>query len=168
MSETAPDPQAAPAAPLVVNIQYIKDLSFEVPGAPAVFTTLRAAPKVDLNLDVQARRVTDGQDVFEVILAIRADATDPNAPANGSEAPARVFLAELAYAGVFTLSGIPENTMEPVLLVECPRILFPFARNILAEVTRDGGFPPVLMQPIDFLALWQNRRGAPVQEPAQA
>jgi len=166
MSETAPTPQTAPAAPLVVNIQYIKDLSFEVPGAPAVFTTLRAAPRVDLNLDVQARRVTDGQDVFEVILAIRADATDPNAPANGAEAASRVFLAELAYAGVFTLTGIPENTMEPVLLVECPRILFPFARNILAEVTRDGGFPPVLMQPIDFLALWQSRRGQPT--PAQA
>lgn len=161
MSETAPTPQTAPAAPLVVNIQYIKDLSFEVPGAPAIFTTLRAAPRVDLNLDVQARRVTDGQDVFEVILAIRADATDPNAPANGAETPARVFLAELAYAGVFTLSGIPENTMEAVLLVECPRILFPFARNILAEITRDGGFPPVLMQPIDFLALWQSRRGQP-------
>lgn len=167
MSETDPNPQAAPAAPLVVNIQYIKDLSFEVPNAPAVFTVLRAAPKVDLNLDVQARRVTEGQDVFEVILAIRADATDPAAPANGAEPPARVFLAELAYAGVFTLTGIPENTMEPVLLVECPRILFPFARNILAEVTRDGGFPPVLMQPIDFLALWQARRGA-AQPTAQA
>lgn len=172
MSETTPAPQnapgAAPAAPLVVNIQYIKDLSFEVPGAPAIFTTLRASPRVDLNLDVQARRVTDGQDVFEVILAIRADATDPNAPANGAEAAARVFLAELAYAGVFTLAGIPENTMEPVLLVECPRILFPFARNILAEVTRDGGFPPVLMQPIDFLALWQSRRGAAAAAAAPA
>jgi preprotein translocase subunit SecB len=168
MSETAPVPQAAPAAPLVVNIQYIKDLSFEVPGAPAIFTTLRAPPKVDLNLDVQARRVTEGQDIFEVILAIRADATDAAAPANGAEGPARVFLAELAYAGVFTLTGIPENNMEPVLLVECPRILFPFARNILAEVTRDGGFPPVLMQPIDFLALWQSRRGQPAQPVANA
>lgn len=173
MSETTPAPQppqgAAHPAPLVVNIQYIKDLSFEVPGAPAIFTTLRAPPRVDLNLDVQARRVTEGQDVFEVILAIRADASDPNAPANGAEAAQRVFLAELAYAGVFTLTGIPENTMEPVLLVECPRILFPFARNILADVTRDGGFPPVLMQPIDFLALWQSRRGIqPAQPPAQA
>ncbi|HTN13032.1 MAG TPA: protein-export chaperone SecB [Acetobacteraceae bacterium] len=170
MSETTPAPQnapgTAPAAPLVVNIQYIKDLSFEVPGAPAIFTTLRAAPRVDLNLDVQARRVTDGQDVFEVILAIRADASDPNAPTNGAEAASRVFLAELAYAGVFTLTGIPENTMEPVLLVECPRILFPFARNILAEITRDGGFPPVLMQPIDFLALWQSRRGTGAAAPA--
>ncbi|HEY0419158.1 MAG TPA: protein-export chaperone SecB [Acetobacteraceae bacterium] len=159
MSDTAPTPQQGP---LVVNIQYIKDLSFEVPGAPAIFTTLRAAPRVDINLDVQARRVTDGQNIFEVILAIRADATDPNAAANGAanggEGANRVFLAELAYAGVFTLTGIPDETMEPVLLVECPRILFPFARNILSDITRDGGFPPVLVQPIDFLALWQQRR----------
>ena len=67
-------------------------------------------------------------------------------------------MAELTYAGVFTLTGLPENAIEPVLLVECPRILFPFARNILADVTRDGGFPPVLLQPIDFVALWQSRR----------
>ena len=79
----------------------------------------------------------------------------------------RVFLAELAYAGVFTLNGLPDETVEPVLLVECPRILFPFARNILADITRDGGFPPVLVQPIDFLALWQSRRGQQ-QAPATA
>ena len=72
----------------------------------------------------------------------------------GGTAPT-VFIAELTYAGVFTLTGLPENAIEPVLLVECPRILFPFARNILADVTRDGGFPPVLLQPIDFVALWQ-------------
>ena len=69
-----------------------------------------------------------------------------------------MFVAELTYAGVFTLNGLPDNAIEPVLLVECPRILFPFARNILADVTRDGGFPPVLLQPIDFVALWQARR----------
>ena len=75
-----------------------------------------------------------------------------------------MFVVELAYAGVFTLAGIPAETVEPILLVECPRLLFPFARNILSDVTRDGGFPPVLMQPIDFLALWQSRRAdaAPV------
>jgi preprotein translocase subunit SecB len=158
MSET--NPQAGtqngtpPAPPLVVNIQYIKDLSFEVPGAPAIYTTLRAAPRVDINLDVQARRVTEGQNIFEVTLQVRAEAHDTNAKPGET----RVFLAELAYAGVFTLNNLPEETVEPVLLVECPRILFPFARNILADVTRDGGFPPVLVQPIDFLALWQSRR----------
>jgi preprotein translocase subunit SecB len=154
MSDTKAANGAQQVPPLVVNIQYIKDLSFEVPGAPAIFTTLRTAPRVDINLDVQARRVTDGQEVFEVTLQIRAEAHDPNAQPGES----RVFLAELAYAGVFTLNGLPAETVEPVLLVECPRILFPFARNILADITRDGGFPPVLVQPIDFLALWQNRR----------
>jgi preprotein translocase subunit SecB len=141
----------------------VKDLSFEVPGAPQIYTQLRAAPRVDINLDVQARRITEGQSAFEVTLSIRAEATE--APGTGStnggaatEPGARVFLAELAYSGVFTLSGLPDNTIEPVLLVECPRILFPFARNILADVTRDGGFPPVLLQPIDFVALWQQRR----------
>ena len=161
MSETQPQP--TPPAGLVVNIQYIKDLSFEVPGAPAIFTSLRSAPRVDLNLDVQARRITDGQDTFEVVLAIRAEAVDPAAEtSNGSEPPAKVFLMELAYAGVFTITGVVAENIEPILLVECPRLLVPFARNILSDVSREGGFPPVLMQPIDFLALWQSRRAQPV------
>lgn len=153
MSETQPTP------PLVVNIQYVKDLSFEVPGAPAIYTQLRSPPRVDINLDVQARRITEGQDVFEVVLAIRAEANEANEPGQDS---ARVFVAELAYGGVFTLTGIPEESIEPILLVECPRLLFPFARNILSETTREGGFPPVLLQPIDFVALWQSRRTQPV------
>jgi preprotein translocase subunit SecB len=155
MSETAQAPQQT-TPPLVVNLQYVKDLSFEVPGAPMIYTTLRQPPRVEINLDVQARRVTEGQNSFEVAIAIRAEAFDP-ATAAGPEA-ARVFLADLVYAGVFTLTGIPEASVEPVLLVECPRLLFPFARDVLATATRDGGFPPVLLQPIDFLVLWQNRR----------
>jgi len=161
MSETTPSPQPGTPAqpPLVVNIQYVKDLSFEVPGAPNIYTTLRAQPQVAINLDVQARRIVEGGNNYEVTLMIRAEATDPNAQGNGQTAPAPVvFIAELTYAGVFTLSGLPDNAIEPVLLVECPRILFPFARNILADVTRDGGFPPVLLQPIDFVQLWQSRR----------
>jgi preprotein translocase subunit SecB len=162
MSETSPAPQAAgqPPQPLVVNIQYVKDLSFEVPGAPQIFSQLRSQPQVSINLDVQARRVQEGQSVFEVAIMIRAEAHDISVQANGQVAspPPTVFVAELTYAGVFTLSGLPENAIEPVLLVECPRILFPFARNILSDVTRDGGFPAVLLQPIDFVALWQARR----------
>ena len=161
MSETAPAQTAAQQAPpLVVNVQYVKDLSFEVPNAPGIYATLRSAPRVDINLDVQARRIQDGQDVFEVVLAIRAEATEPtqNGAAPPATPPARVFLAELAYGGIFTLNGVPENAVEPVLLVECPRVMFPFARNVLADVTREGGFPPVLLQPIDFVALWQARR----------
>jgi preprotein translocase subunit SecB len=168
MSETTTPPQPAaqaPTPPLVVNIQYVKDLSFEVPGAPQIFSQLRAQPQVNINLDVQARRVQEGQSVFEVALVIRAEAHEAAAPGAGQAGngaavavPPTVFVAELTYAGVFTLNGLPENAVEPVLLVECPRILFPFARNILSDVTRDGGFPPVLLQPIDFVALWQARR----------
>jgi preprotein translocase subunit SecB len=150
-----------PVPPLLVNAQYVKDLSFEVPNAPEVFSSLRAQPNVNINLDVQARRLQEGQDVFEVTLQIKAEAVDnASGAANGGGEPKPVFIAELAYCGVFTLNGVPENTVEPLLLVECPRLLFPYARNILADVTRDGGFPPVLLQPIDFVALWQSRRGA--------
>jgi preprotein translocase subunit SecB len=177
MSETLPTaPQGAgqQVPPLVVNMQYVKDLSFEVPGAPQIYSQLRAAPRVDINLDVQARRIGEGQTAYEVTLSIRAEATEAPAAAgttNGGAAAApgeRVFLAELAYSGVFTLTGLPDNTVEPVLLVECPRILFPFARNILADVTRDGGFPPVLLQPIDFVSLWQQRRAQAVGGDAPA
>ena len=156
--------QAQPTSPqnppLVVNAQYVKDLSFEVPNAPEVFSTLKSQPNVNINLDVQARRLQEGQDVFEVTLQIKAEAMEAPAAANGSPGNdgKPVFIAELAFCGVFTLSGVPAESVEPVLLVECPRLLFPYARNILADVTRDGGFPPVLLQPIDFVALWQSRR----------
>ena len=135
-------------------------MSFEVPNAPEIFSTLKGQPAVNINLDVQARRIQDGADVFEVTLQIRAEAVEPPGTANGADGESKpVFIAELAFCGVFTLTGVPPETVEPVLLVECPRLLFPYARNILADVTRDGGFPPVLLQPIDFVALWQARRG---------
>jgi preprotein translocase subunit SecB len=142
------------AMPLQLNIQYTKDLSFEVPGAPEIYVNLREQPRVDLSLDVQARPVPGQQNVFEVSLQIRADAKVQETSC---------FIAELAYCGVFTVN-VPQEHLEPVLLVECPRLLFPFARNILADVTRDGGFPPVMLAPIDFVALWQSRRqgGQPV------
>jgi preprotein translocase subunit SecB len=152
MSDSPASPQApnaAPQGPLVLNLQYTKDLSFEVPGAPEIFSTLREQPRVDLQLDVQARPLQEGGNVYEVSLQIRADAQAQNTTC---------FIAELVYCGIFTISVEPE-VLEPVLLVECPRLLFPFARNILAEVTRDGGFPPVMLAPIDFVALWQSRRG---------
>jgi preprotein translocase subunit SecB len=169
MSETTTPPQQTGAQqrpPLVVNIQYVKDLSFEVPGAPQIYTQLRSQPAVNINLDVQARSVQEGQNVYEVSLMIRAEAHEASTGNGQNPAlpPNVVFVAELTYAGVFTLSGLPENAVEPVLLVECPRLLFPFARNLLADVTREGGFPPVLLQPIDFVALWQARRAQGEQQ----
>lgn len=160
-SSAVPPQGQAPLGPppIMVNAQYVKDLSFEVPGAPQVYQRLRAAPQVNINLDVQVRRLQDSGGVYEVGLLIRAEAREGAAqPQPGAEPGPTVFIAELTYAGVFTLTGIAENAIEPVLLVECPRLLFPYARNLLGEVTREGGFPPVLLQPIDFVALWQNRR----------
>jgi preprotein translocase subunit SecB len=172
MSQQAPEPAAnqAIAAPLVVNAQYVKDLSFEVPGAPQIYSTLRTAPQVAVNLDVQVKRLVEDQLVFEVVLVSRVEATKPPeaVAANGGEGGSVVFLAELSYGGIFTLNGIPENQIEPVLMVEGPRLLFPFARNILADVTRDGGFPPVLLGPIDFLSLWHHRRAQAAAVTGQA
>ena len=173
MSETNGAPGAAndapaamaPQAALVMNLQYVKDLSFEVPGAPEIFSSLRAQPNIGLNLDVQVRRLNEQQPVFEVTLAIKTEATEPKAAGEtgGAEAGRSVFIAELAYCGIVTLNGVAEANVEPMLLIEVPRLLFPYARNILADVTRDGGFPPVLLQPIDFVALWQQRRAAQAQ-----
>jgi len=143
--------------PVVLNLQFTKDLSFEVPGAPEIYLNLREAPRIDIALDVQARRLQEGQETYEISLQIRADAKTNDAKT--------AFIAELVYCGVFTLNGVPAEMLEPVLLVECPRLLFPFARNILADVTRDGGFPPVLLAPIDFVQLWQSRRGQPSTVP---
>lgn len=167
MSETTTSSAQVTTLPLTVNLQYIKDLSFEVPGGPQIFTQLRSPPQVAINMDVQARRLQEAQPVFEVALVVRAEASLP-AGGNGQEATGpkqTVFIADLTYAGVFTLGAVPENAVEPVLLVECPRLLFPFARNIVSDLTRDGGFPPVLLAPIDFVALWQSRRAQATSSP---
>ena len=162
MSETATAPQGAPPAgqqpPLVVNIQYVKDLSFEVPGAPAIFTTLRAQPQVAINLDVQARRVHEGQTQFEVSIVIRAEAHDNSQQGNGqASVPApTVFVAELTYAGVFRIVNVPQENLHPMIMIECPRLLFPFAREIIATAVRDGGFPPLMLDPVDFVGLYRQ------------
>jgi preprotein translocase subunit SecB len=166
MSETQFPPQGAPQGqalpPLMVNVQYIKDLSFEVPNAPEIYATLRSQPAVQINLDVQARSLQEGQNVYEVVLSVKAEARE--AVQNGGEGRP-VFLAELHYAGVFTLTNVPPEAVEPLLLIECPRLLFPFARTVLSDVTREGGFPPVLLQPIDFVGLWQARKAQEAQQP---
>ncbi|WP_428392586.1 protein-export chaperone SecB [Lichenicoccus sp.] len=167
MSATAPADAATapPALPLTMNLQYTKDLSFEVPAGAEIFATLRANPQISVNIDVQANRLQKDQMVFEIVLAIKAEATEPTTETG---AVGRVvFIAELAYAAVVTLTDAPETMVEPILLVEVPRLIFPYARNIISEVTRDGGFPPVVLQPIDFVGLWQSKRAAAVNNAAQ-
>jgi len=132
--------------PLGVSGQYIKDLSFEVPNAPAIFSELgRGTPEIPIQIDIRASQIQDK--VFEVVLQLHIE---------GKVGDKAAFIVELAYAGIFTINVAQEH-LQPVLLIECPRLLFPFARNIVADITRDGGFPPLMMQPVDFVTLYRQR-----------
>ena len=137
---------------LGIRTQYVKDLSFENPSAPNRPAEAERSPDITVNVQVEVRRLEET--TFEVILQVTANARHKEQP---------VFLVELTYAGVFTLIGIPQEALEPALLVECPRMLFPFARRIVADVTRDGGFPPLLLAPIDFLALYREGQAKAAQ-----
>ena len=128
-----------------VVAQYVKDLSFENPNAPAVYQW-QSQPQMDVQFNIGASQV--GQDVHEV--ALKIDIT-----AKATEGTA--FKIELVYAGLFALRNIPTEQMQPFMLAEAPRILFPFARRIIADATLDAGFPPLLLDPIDFAGLYMQR-----------
>jgi len=130
--------------------QYIKDLSFENPTPAQTLQKLsKEKPSMDINVNLNARAV--GEDVYEVDLKITTTAKAGEDVA---------FVAELVYSGLFAAKNLPENTLQPFLMIEAPRQLFPFARRILADVTRDGGFPPLMLEPIDFAALYQQQMQA--------
>ena len=145
--------------PLVLNTQYVKDVAFRVPGAPGLYARMPERPHVTVALDVLVRPVPEAQQqpVYEVTLTIKCEAT-VTIPQEGAPVPEVAYQAELGYAGIFTLANVPQNAIEPVLLAECPRLLFPFGRSMLAGLVREAGFPPLLLQPIDFVAFWQNKR----------
>jgi preprotein translocase subunit SecB len=130
-----------------VEAQYIKDLSFENPNAPSSLSG-GAKPTIDLSLDLHVMRISEEKDVFEVILTIEANATSNQDP---------LFVLELKYAGVFTVSGVSEDERKVILGVHCPALLFPFARAIISDVTQSGGFQPLMIDPIDFGALFQSK-----------
>lgn len=132
--------------PLTIRGQYIKDLSFEIPRAPESISSLTKAPDVDINIEVAVRNLQPN--TYEVALAVRCEAK--------AEAES-IFILELAYAGVFALANVPEEHVKPVLFIECPRHLFPFARNIVATLTQESSLPPMLINPIDFAALYRTR-----------
>ena len=126
--------------------QYLKDLSFENPNAPQSLATQQSQPDINISVNVNARNLAPTD--FEVELHLDAKAT---------VAGKVVFAAELLYAGSFRLENFPPNLLHPAVLIECPRMLFPFARQILAEATRNGGFPPLMLDPIDFAGMYQKR-----------
>ncbi len=136
------DPANAPR--LQVVGQYIKDLSFENPGMPGAFNASR--PQIELNVDLQAKQL-DAQH-FEVELKLRVNAQSDDKP---------LFLLELVYAGIFQLHNVPQEMQQPALLIEAPHMIFPFARRIVSDVVRDGGMPPLMVEPIDFASLYRAR-----------
>ncbi len=134
----------------LVKGQYIKDLSFENPHAPHSLMATNTKPAIDVNVDLKAQKLQEN--IYEMTLHISARAT-----AEGNT----LFLVDLAYAGIFQINNIPSERIEPLILIDCPFVLFPFARRVIADITRDGGFPPLMLDPIDFHALYlQNRARA--------
>ena len=149
---------AAQAGPqLRVLTQYVKDMSFENPNAPSLLGQLQGQPNIDVRVDVGVQRLAEAD--YEVALKIGVDAKVEDKA---------LFLVELEYAGLFRLENISEDQLEPVLVIECPRQIFPFARRLIADVTRDGGYPPLLLDPIDFVSLYQQRRDQMQAEVASA
>jgi preprotein translocase subunit SecB len=131
---------------LNVLAQYVKDLSFESPGAPNSLRGRDKAPGIAINVNVNANPLSDKQ--FDVLLTLNAKASFEKDV---------LFNVELVYGGVFSIAGFPQEHMLPLLFIECPRLLFPFARQIIAEATRNGGFPPLMLDPIDFAQMFQQK-----------
>ena len=140
----AAEPKTVPS--LNVIAQYVKDLSAENPNAPASLQTQGKSPDISVNVNVNAKPVAEND--FEVSLALTAKATSGET---------LLFAIELDYCGIFRIVNVPKENTLPMVMIECPRLLFPFARQIMADVSRQAGFPPLYIDPVDFSALYRNR-----------
>ena len=161
-------PQAAPNATapqpprMQILAQYVRDLSFENIVAQRGLNGAEVTPEVSVQVSLDARkRSTEHQ--YEVICKFRVGSKNTADDAN-------LFMCELDYGGVFHVEGVPEDQLHPFLMIECPRMLFPFIRRIISDTTRDGGFPPVNLDPVDFVALYRQEiaRRAQAEGPADA
>lgn len=140
---------------ILINTHYVKDLSFENPNAPAIFAQ-RDGHQIKVGIDIRATALQQRR--YEVVLAIKAEAEIQGQ---------RAFIIELEFAGLVTVGeAVPDADVEPLLSIEVPRYLFPFARNVIADVSRDGGYPPLLINPVDFAALRAQQRAASAATPA--
>lgn len=143
----APEGQAAEPPGIRILAQFVRDFSFENPRAPDALRAGAAQPQIDLGVEMNARGRDDG--LFEVDLKLSARAAREDGP---------LFVVELLYGGVFQVNGVGAEDIEPVLLIECPRFLFPFARRIIADITAEGGYPPFMLDPIDFAGVYAARK----------
>jgi preprotein translocase subunit SecB len=145
MSTTNGGPAEAPAPQLSVLAQYVKDFSFENPNAPQSLMPGQQ-PQIGIQINVDARPLADSD--VEVSLRLEGKAEH-----QGNI----MFAFELTFAGVFRVQNVPQESLNAIVLIECPRLLFPFAREIIANAVRNGGFPPLLLDPFDFVALYRQR-----------
>jgi preprotein translocase subunit SecB len=160
-STDAAQPEATQQVKMQILAQYIRDLSFEnVLSQKGVQGEVSPELKVEVALDARKRSV---ENQYEVVTKFKVDSTNQG----GGE---HLFLLELDYAGVFHVENVPEDQLHPFLLIECPRMMFPFVRRIVSDVTRDGGFPPVNLDNVDFVALYRQElaRRATAEQPATA
>ncbi|MBO0733147.1 MAG: protein-export chaperone SecB [Methylocapsa sp.] len=148
--------QTDSAPSINVLVQYTKDFSFENPNAPRSLGPQEKPPNISIQVNVNARQIAETD--FEVDVLLEGSA---------GEGAGLLFKFELDYGGIFRLRNIPANDMHPVVMIECPRLLFPFARQIIADAVRGGGFPPLYIDPIDFAALYRKRLSE-TAAPAQA
>jgi preprotein translocase subunit SecB len=132
---------------IAVNAQYIKDFSFENPGAPGSLATMDKSPQIDLSLDLNIQKLPE-EDYYEVEISISAKALSNQKT---------LFVVDLKYAGVFNLINIPEEQIQMLLAVHCPSIIFPYARKIIADATQGGGFQPLMIDPVDFGVLYSKK-----------
>ena len=139
--------------PLTVNAQYLKDVTFENPNPVQAFQDSESNPEINVSIDIRVDKM--GEKVYEVSLHVSAQAT------NGDK---KLFIVEVDYAGVFTLGDLPVDAEHPVLMIECPRILFPYTRQIIANLTREGGFPALSLNPIDFVEMYRQQLARQEQE----
>ena len=150
-------PQGQGSAPqLNVLAQYIKDFSFENPNSPRSLGASQTQPAINIQINVGVGQLAPTD--FEVSLKLEGKAESPD--------PATLLFAfDLTYSGVFRVQNVPQEQLHPVVMIECPRLLFPFAREIIASAVRGGGFPPLLLDPVDFVALYQQRVAQMQQQP---
>lgn len=153
------DPNQAPAVKMQILAQYIRDLSFEnVLSQKGIQGNVTPEVAVSVSLDARKR---SGDHQYEVVLKFKVQSKNKDKPEEV------LFLVELEYGGVFHVEGVPEQQLHPFLMIECPRQLFPFVRRIISDVTRDGGFPPVNIDMVDFVAIYKQelqRRAAEGQQ----
>ncbi len=135
----------------LINAQYLKDISFENPKAPESLRQFNKNPKIQVDVDVKSKPLKDhGSNIFEVDLTIKAQTQLEEQT---------MFIVEATYGGIFTIDNATGDLLEKILLIECPKFLFPFLRSIVASCTREGGFPPLMISPVDFVAMYEKKKG---------